>query len=243
MNKPAIPMIDDQADQRRMTLIAHLRELRSRLVIIAIALSVTTLLSTVFAWRLFDVLVLPLGGRVPQAISPTETIITYFKVALIAGFVLAMPVIVYQIARFLLPGLMPQERRYLYILVPGASIMFLAGVLFTSMIMLPRMIAFLMAFGSGFVEQQWTLNEYISFVTSLLFWIGLAFETPLVIFFLAKMKIVTYQTLVKNFRYAILVVAIVSAVITPTPDPFNMLVVMFPLLGLYALGVLLARLA
>jgi len=201
------------------------------------------LLSTVFAWRLFYFLVLPLGGRVPQAISPTETIITYFKVALVAGVVLAMPVIVYQFARFLLPGLMPQERRYLYILVPGASIMFLLGVAFTAMVMLPRMIAFLMAFGSDFVEQQWTLNEYISFVTSLLFWIGLAFETPLVIFFLAKMKIVTYETLVKNFRYAILVVAIVAAVITPTPDPFNMLVVMFPLLGLYAFGVLLARLA
>ncbi len=243
MNEPAIPMIGDQADQRRMTLIAHLRELRNRLVIVAIALSITTLLSTVFAWRLFYFLVLPLGGRVPQAISPTETIITYFKVALVAGVVLAMPVIVYQFARFLLPGLMPQERRYLYILVPGASIMFLLGVAFTAMVMLPRMIAFLMAFGSDFVEQQWTLNEYISFVTSLLFWIGLAFETPLVIFFLAKMKIVTYETLVKNFRYAILVVAIVAAVITPTPDPFNMLVVMFPLLGLYAFGVLLARLA
>jgi len=226
-----------------MTLMEHLRELRDRLVIITIALCITTVISTVFAWQLFQVLVLPLGGRVPQAISPTETIITYFKVALIAGVVLAMPVIIYQIMRFLLPGLMPKEKRYLYVLVPSASIMFLLGVSFTAFIMLPRMVAFLMAFGSGFVEQQWTLDEYISFVTSLLFWIGLAFETPLVMFFLAKMKIVSYKTLIKNFRFAFLIVAIIAAVITPTPDPFNMLIVMVPLFGLYAFGVLLARLA
>jgi len=234
---------NDPRTRARMTLMGHLGELRDRLVIIAIALSITTVFSTIFAWKLFQILVLPLGGKVPQAISPTETIITYFKVALIGGVVLAMPVIIYQIVRFLLPGLLPNERRYLYILVPSASIMFMLGVAFTAFIMLPRMIAFLMTFGSGFVEQQWTLDEYISFVTSLLFWIGLAFETPLVIFFLAKMKIVSYKMLVKNFRFAILIVAIVAAVITPTPDPFNMLIVMVPLLALYAFGVLLARLA
>ncbi len=243
MNK-AMTLLGNELNERtRMTFLQHLKELRDRLVVVAIALSITTLISTIFAWQIFNILVLPLGGRVPQAISPTETIITYFKVALIAGVVLAMPVIIYQFARFLLPGLMPKERRYLYILVPSASFMFLLGVSFTAFIMLPRMVAFLMSFGSNFVEQQWTLDEYISFVTSLLFWIGLAFETPLVIFFLAKMKIVSYQTLVKNMRFAFLIVAIVAAVITPTPDPFNMLIVMVPLLGLYALGVLLARLA
>ncbi len=226
-----------------MTFLQHLKELRDRLVVVAIVLCITTLISTIFAWQIFNILVLPLGGRVPQAISPTETIITYFKVALIAGVVLAMPVIIYQFARFLLPGLMPKERRYLYALVPSASLMFLLGVSFTAFVMLPRMVAFLMSFGSNFVEQQWTLDEYISFVTSLLFWIGLAFETPLVIFFLAKMKIISYQTLVKNMRFAFLIVAIVAAVITPTPDPFNMLIVMVPLLALYGLGVLLARLA
>jgi len=243
MNKPALALSGEQPDEVRMTLLDHLRELRSRLVIIAIALAITTTFSAIFAWRIFEILVIPLGGRVPQAISPTETIVTYFKVALIAGVVLAMPVIVYQLGRFFLPGLLPNEKRYLYILVPSASFMFLLGVAFTALIMLPRMVAFLMTFGSSFVEQQWTLDEYISFVTSLLFWIGLAFETPLVIFFLARMKIVTYESLVKNFRFAILVVAILAAVITPTPDPFNMLIVMVPLLGLYGLGVILARLA
>jgi len=243
MNKAMTLPGNELNERTRMTFLQHLKELRDRLVVVAIVLCITTLISTIFAWQIFNILVLPLGGRVPQAISPTETIITYFKVALIAGVVLAMPVIIYQFARFLLPGLMPKERRYLYALVPSASLMFLLGVSFTAFVMLPRMVAFLMSFGSNFVEQQWTLDEYISFVTSLLFWIGLAFETPLVIFFLAKMKIISYQTLVKNMRFAFLIVAIVAAVITPTPDPFNMLIVMVPLLALYGLGVLLARLA
>ena len=98
---------NDPHTRARMTLMGHLGELRDRLVIIAIALSITTVFSTIFAWKLFQILVLPLGGKVPQAISPTETIITYFKVALICGVVLAMPAVIYPIVRFFLPGLPP----------------------------------------------------------------------------------------------------------------------------------------
>jgi sec-independent protein translocase protein TatC len=165
------------------------------------------------------------------------------KVALLCGLILAMPVLVYQLARFLAPGLTKKERRYLFLLVPGATLCFLTGAAFAYYIMLPSAIYFLQFFMSDIIRQDWTVGDYLSFVTSLIFWIGVAFELPLFVYFLAKLGIVDADMLRKNRKYALIAIAVLAAVITPTVDPMNMILVMLPLIVLYELGVILARIA
>jgi sec-independent protein translocase protein TatC len=231
------------AEERQLTIIEHLGELRDRLIKSVVALTVTTLFSFVFAKQLLEILIAPMGETPPVSASPTTTIVVFTKVALISGVALAMPVLVYQLISFIAPGLTRQEKRYLYLVLPGATVSFVAGAAFAYFIMLPTAIPFLKGFLSDIIEPNWFVDKYISFITSLIFWVGMSFETPLLIFFLAKLGIVTPAVLSRYRRYAILVIAVISAVITPTPDPFNMILVMGPLILLYEIGILLARLA
>jgi sec-independent protein translocase protein TatC len=226
-----------------MPFMEHLKELRTRLIWAFIALAITTAVSFVFTKQVFVFLMVPLGDASLQALRPTETLGNYMKVALLCGLILAMPVLVYQLARFLAPGLTKQERRYLVLLVPGATLCFLTGVAFAYYIMLPSAIYFLQFFMSDIIRQDWTVGDYLSFVTSLIFWIGVAFELPLFVYFLAKLGIVDAATLRRNRKYALVAIAVLAAVITPTVDPMNMLLVMLPLTVLYELGVILARIA
>ncbi len=242
MTTTELPPPDDYINGKAMPLTEHLRELRDRSIRALIALAVTTIIGSAFAGRFLEILERPLLLK-PQAITPTETIVVYFKVALILGIALAMPVILYEIIAFLLPGLTRREKQYLFFFVPAGTLLFIAGLLFAAFIALPAALRFLQYFGRSYAEIQWTLSSYVSFVTTVLLWNGLGFQTPLVIFILAKLDIVKYETLRKNWRWAFLIAAILAAIITPTPDPFNMFVVMLPLFFLYLLGVLLARFA
>lgn len=226
-----------------MTIIEHLEELRGRLMKSAIALTVTTLFSFIFAKQFLQLLVAPMGETPPVSSSPTTNIVVFTKVALISGVALAMPVLVYQLISFIAPGLKPQEKRYLYFILPGATLSFVVGVAFAYFVMVPTAIPFLKGFLSDVIEPNWFIDRYISFITSILFWVGLSFETPLLIFFLAKLGIVTPVVLSRNRKYAVLVIAVLAAIITPTPDPFNMILVMGPLILLYEIGILLAKLA
>jgi len=231
------------AENRQSTIIQHLEELRDRLIKSAIAVAVTTLLSFVFARQFLQLLIVPMGETPPVSSSPTTNIVVFTKVALISGVALAMPVLVYQLIGFLAPGLTGREKRYLYLILPGATLSFVAGIAFAYFVMLPTAIPFLKGFLGDIVQPNWFVDKYVSFITSLLLGVGLSFETPLLIFFLAKLGIVTPAVLSRNRKYAVLVIAVLSAVITPTPDPFNMILVMMPLIILYEIGILLAKLA
>jgi sec-independent protein translocase protein TatC len=231
------------ADEQKIPILEHLAELRTRLLRALIALAVCTLLSFAFTRPLLRFLIAPMGDNPPVALTPTEAVGTFMKVALIAGVTLAMPAIVYQIMRFVTPGLTPQEKRYLFVIVPGATISFVAGAAFAYFVMLPAAVPFLQNFLSDIIRQQWAIGKYISFVTDLIFWIGVSFEAPLLIFFLAKLRIVSARTLWRNFRYAIIAIAILAAIITPTQDPFYMTLMMIPLIVLYLIGVVLAWIA
>jgi sec-independent protein translocase protein TatC len=226
-----------------MTIWEHLDELRSRLVKATIALVIGTAISVAFTQRALQVLIIPLGDAIPQTITPTESFVVYFRIALIGGVTLAMPMLVYQAIRYMLPGLLPHEKRYLYFLIPGVSICFAGGVAFASLIMLPAAINFMQSFLATIIENRWTLDNYIAFVTRVIFWMGIVFQTPLLIFFLAKLHIVTAKQLGKYRKYAVLAIAVVAALVTPTPDPINMAIVMLPLYLLYEVGIQLARLA
>jgi sec-independent protein translocase protein TatC len=226
-----------------MPFMEHLKEFRTRLIRAFIALFITSAISFLFARQVFVILLAPLGDVTVQALRPTESLGNYMKVALLCGVILAMPFIVYQVARFIAPGLTKSEKRYLWVLVPGATLCFITGVAFAYFVMLPAALPFLGSFMADLIEQNWAIGEYLSFVTSLLLWIGLAFELPLFVYFLAKAGVIDAQTLSKNRKYAIIAIAFLAAVITPTVDPLNMALVMGPLIVLYELGVILARTA
>jgi sec-independent protein translocase protein TatC len=202
------------AEEREQTIIEHLEELRDRLIKSAIALTITTLFSFIFAKQFLQLLIAPMGQTLPVSPSPTTSIVVFAKVALISGVALAMPILVYQLISFVAPGLTPQEKRYLYLVLPGATLSFVAGAAFAYFVMLPTAIPFLKGFLSDIISPNWFIDKYISFITSLLFWVGVSFETPLVIFFLAKLGIVTPASLSHYRRYAILVIAVLAAVIT-----------------------------
>jgi sec-independent protein translocase protein TatC len=187
----------------------------------------------------------PLATAVPtclQAITPTELIFSYFSLALVVGFILAMPVIAYEAWSYVAPGLTRQERRYVLAVVPGATLSFVAGVSFAYFALMPAALGFLLGFSQD-VEIRPTVASYVSFLSHLLIAIGLIFELPLVMFFLAKVHLITPKLLSGIRRYVIVAAFIVAAVVTPTPDPFNQLLVALPVMLLYEVGVLLARIA
>ncbi|MDI7276447.1 MAG: twin-arginine translocase subunit TatC [Anaerolineae bacterium] len=227
----------------KLTIVEHLEELRDRLIVVAIALVVSTAFSLVFTEQVLLVLKKPMEGFELVAQGPTEGFVVYFRVALICGVALAMPVILYEAVRYLLPALTPQEKRYLYLLLPGGTLSFIAGLVFAGRIMLPAAVRFLANFGRSIITPLWTIEKYINFVTTVMFWVGVIFELPLVMFFLAKLNIVNAKMLSGFRRFWILAASVIAAVVTPTPDPVNMVIVMVPLILLYEVGILLVRLA
>ncbi len=230
--------------EQEMTLMEHLIELRDRVMKAAIGLGLGTIVGFVFARQAFEILIRPLPVEAEiVSLAPTDSIFMYFKVALILGLILSMPIIVYQAIQYILPGLYPNERRYLYWLLPSATLAFAFGAGFSVFVIIPFSIRYLSGFMADLISPTYRVQEYIDFVTTLMFWIGVVFEMPLVIYFLSKLGVVDYKKLAGARRYAIVAVAVLAAVITPTPDPVTMMLVMTPLVLLYELGVQLSRIA
>lgn len=225
-----------------MTLWMHLDELRKRLMHSLIAIVVGVVICIIFAEFLLEVLARPIGGFDNLlSLQVTENFSAYFRVTLLGGFILALPFILVQLYLFIAPGLTKTEQRWVLIAVPLASGLFLAGTAFAYFVMLPAALPFLTEFPGPTVLPKW--NDYINFVTGLIFWIGLSFETPLIMYMLAKLGVVNARGLLKGWRIAIIMIAVIAAVATPTPDPINMAILMLPLLLLYFLGILLAAFA
>jgi len=226
--------------EKRMRFWAHMEDLRQRLMRVVIALVVGTGLSLFFVNRVMTFLLSPMGDNRPVALHPTESIVVYFRVALLAGVVLAMPYMLYQLLGFIVPGLTRSERRILLTSVLGIGFFFALGVAFAGGVMLPLAIGYLQNFMDDLVQPTYSIDGYISFVTTVMFSSGVIFETPLLLALLARLGLVNAKQLSKGRRYSLLAIAIIAAVITPTPDVFNMLLVMGPLLVLYELGIVLA---
>jgi len=220
-------------------LLQHLNELRVRIFKAFFALIITTGISFAFSQQLIEYLAGPIGGISRLvSIELTENIAIFMQVSLLGGFVLGMPVILYQIVAFILPGLKRSEQIWLLIMVPFAALLFVAGVVFTWFVMLPVAVPFLAGFLG--ITTQVRPENYFKFITNLMFWIGICFEMPMVLMFLAKLKFVSAKQLAQGWRYAIVIMAIVAAAVTPTVDPINMGLVMAPLAGLYVISIILA---
>jgi sec-independent protein translocase protein TatC len=230
----------EYTDEQAQSLLQHLNEFRIRLMWALAGLAVATAVSLIFSPRLLEILIRPYGDRL-QLLGPTEGIEIYFKVSLMSGAILAMPYMLYQLWLFIAPGLEARERRYVYIFVPSATLLFLVGIIFTWYVLMPAAVYFLSNFMPDVFFAEWRAREYIRFTTSFLFWIGVSFEMPLIVYFLARVGIVSPALLREQWRFAVVGIAVLAAMVTPSVDPVTMMLTMVPLLILYVISIFLAR--
>ncbi len=252
----------------RMGIFEHLDELRMRLFRAALALVIGTAFGVALAPTVLDYLRTPYctvvalneaaarGEKIDIGdlqnsdidcryvnLGPTGSVVAYFRVSLMMGAGFAIPLITYQLLMFIFPGLTRKERRIVLMSLPAISLLFAVGVLFSWFVLMPPALGFLEGFQQNLFRSEWTADLYLSFVTSLIFWMGVAFQTPLVFFVLGLLGLVSTMALIHNWRLAIIGTAVAAAVITPTIDPVNMMLVMAPLLALFLLSVVLVYIA
>jgi sec-independent protein translocase protein TatC len=230
-----------------MTLVEHLDELRSRLIKSVGALAASVAAALIFTPKIFELLIYPAPDIIKTKglvfLEPTEAFLTYFQVVLMTGVGIASPVLLYQALAFIVPGLTRRERRLLFSSMPLVVGFFAVGIAFGYFVTLPFALKYLIDFTiEGFLTPFITVGSYIGFVTTILFWMGIAFETPVVLWVAARLGIVEPRRLAGYRKYAILAAFVIAAVITPTPDPLNQALVAIPLWVLYEIGILLARL-
>jgi sec-independent protein translocase protein TatC len=236
------PARSEDSDTALMTFWEHIEELRKRLFIALLALGAATAGSFVFAEKVINLLAKPAGSiDALQSIEVTENVAVFMRVSLLCGVMIAMPIILYELLAFILPGLKPGEKRWVFITMFFGTVLFFAGAAFAYFVMLPASVTFLINFLS--VETKPRLSSYINFITSLIFWLGVGFQFPIIIFALVKLNILSAKTLAGGWRYSLVIIAIMAAVITPTVDPVNMVLLMAPLFVLYLLSVLFAYIA
>ncbi len=221
----------------------HLNAFRMHVFRAVVVLALATALTFTFVEPILGFLAGPLDGGLQslRSIDPTETFGSVMRVALLAGFAISFPYITFEIWLFTAPGISAKMRRYTLLALPFTTLFFLGGMAFAYYIMLPAALPFLFTF-MGIVTQPRPAT-YFPFIVSLMFWIGMSFEFPLVIYILAVLKIVRAKMLADQWRIAVVVIAIVAAFITPTTDPINMALVMGPMIILYGLSIILAYVA
>jgi len=239
--KPPLPP-KKKVNRADLTIPEHLNELRQRLLRGLLAMIVAVLICFAFGERLIAILAYPIGG-IDRLISieVTENVSVFMRVSLLGGFILAFPYMLYEALAYIRPALEDHEWRGLLIAIPFATLLFVSGVLFAYFVMLPAALPFLISFIG--ITTTPRLSNYFSFVTGLLFWIGVSFETPLAVYLMARFRLVTAEVLAKQWRIAVVVIAVLAAFVTPTPDPVNMGLLMIPLLVLYGLSILMAKIA
>jgi sec-independent protein translocase protein TatC len=240
--EPPPPAPEERPGERYLTILEHIEELRFRLFVSAVFVVIGLGVSIFFGEELIEFLKEPAEKRNEnfqlQFIEPFELFVTYFRVSLLGGLIIGMPMIVYQALRFVSPGLHPNEKRWLYGTVAGAFALFLSGVAFAYYVALPPALDFLLDFGDGkLAEPNIRVGSYIDFVTRLLFWTGVSFETPLLVMYLSRFGIVTTGQLIRWWRFAIVGAFLVAAVVTPTIDPVTQSLVAGPIIVLYFLGI------
>jgi sec-independent protein translocase protein TatC len=244
-DKPIVDTVSMAIDDPKefwFGLLEHLNALRKHLFRAVLFLVVTTAITAFFLRDLLAWITEPIGGiEALQSIEVTESLGVVMRIALLGGFALALPYITFELYLFIAPGIRARSRVIGLLAIPVAFLFFVAGMAFAYFVMMPTALPFLINFmGIKTVPRP---ASYIKFVTGLMFWIGISFEFPLIIFALAGMGLVRAEDLMKQWRIAIVVIAIISATITPTIDPVNMALVMGPLIVLYFLSIGLAKIA
>jgi len=229
----------------RLTLVEHLDELRTRIIVSAVVLLLAVIACFVFNHQLLDIANNPLPERngetlQPITLSPSEPFITTLKLSFYAGILVSLPFILYQIYAFVLPAFSPSEKKVVFPLLLMIPFLFIAGVVFAYFVIMPPALKFLLNFNDDQFSTQIRASEYYGFFVTTLLGVGLLFQIPVGILAMTRLGIVTPAQLSKNRRYAILVIAVI-AMLLPGTDPVTMLLCMLPLYVLFELSILLSR--
>jgi len=232
-------------EEEKLPFTDHLEELRRRLIISVIAIAVGFIVSYFFSKQLFEILMKPLIISLPPKstlifTSLPEAFFTYLKVSLLSGIFLASPVVLYEMWAFISPGLYKHEKRYVVPFVLFSSIFFIGGALFGYFVVFPFGFKFFLGFATDYIRPMPTIKEYFGFCAKLLFAFGVIFELPLFVLFLSRIGIVNEKMLRKQRKYAILLVFVTSAILTP-PDVMTQLMMAGPLLALYEIRIWVAK--
>lgn len=225
-----------------MTLTEHLVELRNRIMTVVFGLLPCLIVGFMMSSRILDDIKNKANATQGLDIrSPTEPVMMTFKISMYVAIALGMPLIIYELVAFLAPGLTRREKRVVFTALPFVSILFLGGAAYGYFLAAPGALTFLSTWNSGAILWQPDAPEVVSFFMTLMIGLGLAFQLPVVMFILAKIGIFPAHLMRKWRKYAILLITIAAAIITPSTDPFNMMIVAVPLWLLYELGIIIAR--
>jgi sec-independent protein translocase protein TatC len=235
-------------EKNEMSFLEHLEELRWRIIKAAIGIVIGAIICGIFVdWIMNNFLLAPALNTNPPLVlinlKPYGQLVLYMEVVLIGGIVLSIPNIFYQFWKFVEPGLLPGERKYISWIVFFSSFCFLGGVAFAYFVMLPTALKFFAAFGTQEISNNIAINEYFSFVISVILTAGIVFELPMVSFFLSKLGILTPKFMRKYRRHAIVIILILAGILTPGPDVVSQLLLGVPLFLLYEISILISKIA
>ena len=229
-----------------MSFLDHLEELRWNIVKALVGLLIATILCAVFSdYIVQNILMRPLhaAGLKAQVLAPYGIVLLYMQAILICGLILSMPNTLLWLWKFVSPGLLQKERRYVSKIVFFTSLCFFAGVAFSYFILLPISLKFFAGFGTQSIDLNIAIDQYISFVLTLLLGAGLVFELPMVSYFLTRLGFLTPAFMRHYRRHSIVVILIIAAVVTPTPDPMTQLMLALPMMALFEISILVSKIA
>jgi sec-independent protein translocase protein TatC len=236
----------EEEEEKEMTFLEHLEELRWRIIWALLGLVIGTIICFIFIDFLVDVVLLRPArnsGAHLQNLKPFGQLFLYFQVAMIGGVILSLPNIFYQLWKFIAPALKKSERKYISAIVIFTSLCFLCGIVFAYFIMLPLTLKFAAQFGSSTITNQFAIDEYMNIIISVMLGAGLIFELPMISFFLTKLGILKPQFMKKYRRHAIVIIMVAAAFLTPGTDPVSQVILAVPLLLLYEISILISKLS
>ncbi len=236
----------ESSDAKEMSFFDHLEELRWRIIKGLIALVVASIACAFFSdFLVQDLLLGPLRAAhlKVQVLTPYGIMVLYMEVILFAGLIVSMPVLLYQLWRFVAPGLMPKERQYIWWIVFFTSFCFMAGIVFGSFVLVPTALTFFAGFGTENITLNIAADRYISFLMSLVVGAGLVFELPMISYFLTKLGFLTPAFMRHYRRHAIVVILIIAAIVTPTPDIVTQSLLAAPMFVLYEISIIVSKFA
>ena len=243
--RPGHPDDDDLDGASKMSFLEHLEELRKRLIYSAYSLLAGCAIAYIFIQRIFDFVMLPMqhmlpGGNKLIYTAGAEPFMLYLKIGLIAGIFFSSPLIIWQLWKFISPGLYTHEKKFAIPFVLLSTIFFVLGGLFSHYIAFPWTWKFFISFSTDYMVFMPKVDEAFSLYTKMLLGFGLVFEMPTLVFFLARMGVVTARMLWAYFKYAVLIIAIVAAVVSPGTDMMSMMIMAVPMWGLYLISIVIA---
>lgn len=237
---------EDNNDEKEMTFLEHLEELRWRIIYSLIGIVIGTIVAWIFIDYLVDYILLKPArdsGAELQNLKPFGQLFLYVQVAIIIGVIVSIPNIFYQLWKFIAPALHKSERKYILSIVIFSSLCFLIGVAFAYFVMLPLTLKFAAQFGSSDIKNQFAIDEYMSIIISVMLAAGIVFELPMISFFLSKLGILKPSFMQKYRKHAIVIIMIAAAILTPGTDPVSQIILAVPLVVLYEISILISKLS